>query len=273
MTFRVATYNVLATAYLGKCRYNTPPDLLRPERRVPALTRRIESLGADLLCLQEVEPSIFGVLDAHLRRLGYDGRYEKKAAGRPDGCATFFRRNVFSLSESRRLDYHDADPSIAGPGGAPARASGAVALLLTLAHDGRVLGVANTHLRWDPPRTPPERQVGFREAAELLAECRNWAPRPDAWVICGDFNRTPGSDVPAAFLEEGFLSAHANLPGVVSAVVNGRATLIDFIFAGAGLGAVPLDRPAIADGAVLPSEIEPSDHLPLVADLRWQDAK
>src|SRR5262249_45986520 len=56
MAFRAATYNVLATAYIKPEWYaGVPPELLKPSWRVPALVRQVESLDADLLCLQEVE--------------------------------------------------------------------------------------------------------------------------------------------------------------------------------------------------------------------------
>src|SRR5262249_34658117 len=53
MPFRAVTYNSLANAYLKPEWYAAvPPELLRPERRLPALLCRVEALDADLLCLQ-----------------------------------------------------------------------------------------------------------------------------------------------------------------------------------------------------------------------------
>lgn len=115
-----------------------------------------------------------------------DGCYEKKGKNRPDGCATFSRLGTFTLRRVQRLDYHDGQENRESD-------SGHIALLLFLAHAGRLLGVANTHLRWDHPGTPAAEQVGYLQAVELLRVCQSWTPPCDAWLICGDFNRTPDS--------------------------------------------------------------------------------
>src|SRR4051794_18996839 len=207
MAFTVATYNVLATAYLDRGTYRTPRELLRPEWRVPAVVRHVESLGADLLCLQEVEADVFAALASRLSQVGYTGHYELKGRGKPDGCATLFRQSAFSLGRSQRLGYADREKG-------PQEHSGFIALLLALEHAGRLLGVANTHLRWDRPGTPRNAQVGHRQAAELLDACRDFRPACDGWVICGDFNRQPQSEVIATFHQAGYEFAHANRPHV-----------------------------------------------------------
>src|SRR5262245_43951904 len=63
MPFRAATYNVLADAYVKPQWYATvSPALFKPEGRLPSLVRHVESLGADLLCLREVELEVFAAL-------------------------------------------------------------------------------------------------------------------------------------------------------------------------------------------------------------------
>jgi mRNA deadenylase 3'-5' endonuclease subunit Ccr4 len=240
MTFRVATYNVLATAYLSRGDYRTPPALLRPEWRVPALTAHIESLGADLLCLQEVEAGVFAEFDKRLSAAGYEGLYERKAGGRPDGCATFFRKSRFVRRQVRRIEYHDREAGLE-------RHSGSIASLVSL-----------------------DQQVGLRQVAELLSECQHVQPAVDGWVICGDFNWAEGSDVFREMTSAGYAAAHAGRPGVWSNVSNGKAKLIDFIFHTAALVAQPLDPPPVSDESILPSQDQPSDHLALEADLAWR---
>src|SRR3954470_3765630 len=108
MSFMAATYNVLATFYLGRGDYSAvPADLLDPERHVPALVRHVAGLDADLLCLQEVEADVFEALQAGLGPAGYAGLCEFKGRGKPDGCATFFRTGVFALRRAVRLEYRD----------------------------------------------------------------------------------------------------------------------------------------------------------------------
>jgi mRNA deadenylase 3'-5' endonuclease subunit Ccr4 len=265
MPFTAATYNVLATAYLGRGDYSAvPPELLDPERRVPALVRHVAGLDADILCLQEVEADTYDALRTVLEPLGYASRIEFKGRGKPDGCAAFFRTSLFSLESAARLEYRDDEQ---GSG----RHSGFVALVLALRHGGRLLGVAGTHLRWDRPGTPRGRQVGHRQATELIDACRDFDPPCDGWVVCGDFNRRPDSEVVAAFRKAGFEFAHAGRPHVRSAVANGRASLIDYLFHTAGLAAGPIDPPPVSDATVLPSEEQPSDHLALLAEFEWAD--
>jgi len=86
MSFAVASYNVLADSYVKPKWYpGVPAALLVPGARTPALARHIEALGADIVCLQEVEPAVFTAVRKHLEPLGYEGHYARKAAGRPDG--------------------------------------------------------------------------------------------------------------------------------------------------------------------------------------------
>jgi mRNA deadenylase 3'-5' endonuclease subunit Ccr4 len=263
MAFEVATYNVLATAYLGRGDYSAvPPGLLDPEWRVPALVRHVAALGADVLCLQEVEADAFAALREGLGPLGYSGLMEFKGRGKPDGCATFYREGRFTPRRSARLSYQDDE-------GGPGEHSGFLALLLALSHEGRTLGVANTHLRWDPPGRPRREQVGHRQAAELIEACGGFDPVCDGWVVCGDFNRRPDSEVVATFREDGFDFAHRGRPHVISAVTDRRSSLIDHLFHTRTLAATPIDPPPVDGSMVLPSREHPSDHLALAASFEW----
>lgn len=266
MPFTVATYNVLATAYV-KPDYlpGVPEHLLRPEWRVPALVGHVAALDADILCLQEVEPDVFAALEQRLGPLGYAGRYERKGKNKPDGCATFFRHGTFALREARRVEYRDRERG-------PDDHSGQIAALLTLEHEGHLFGVANTHVRWQSPDTPRDQNVGLREVTELVEACRGFDPPCRDWVVCGDFNFRPDSEVVAVMRDAGFRFAHAELTDARSAVANGRAKLIDYVFHTAGLRSRALAPPAITDETLLPSPDQPSDHLPLVAEFDWADA-
>jgi mRNA deadenylase 3'-5' endonuclease subunit Ccr4 len=261
MAFTAATYNVLATAYLGKGDYSgVARELLDPARRVPALVRHVAALDADLLCLQEVEDEVFAALRAGLEECGYAGRYEPKGRAKPDGCATFYRTTAFVLRAERRLEYRDDEK---GPG----KHSGFVALLLALEHEGRLLGVANTHLRWDRPGTPRRSQIGRRQAVELLDERARFTPSCDGWLLCGDLNCRPDGAVVTTLRQAGLEYAHAGRARVCSAVINGRATLIDYLFHSPELAARPID-PGEPEG-VLPAPGQPSDHLALLAEFGW----
>jgi mRNA deadenylase 3'-5' endonuclease subunit Ccr4 len=263
MPFTVATYNVLATAYIQPQWYaGVPEHLLRPETRVPVIVRRVAGLDADVLCLQEVEPEVLAALTDRLRPLGYAGYYERKGRNRPDGCATFVRTGEFAVRHAGRLEYRDREA------GAEVH-SGHVALLLALERDGHLIGVANTHIRWAAPDAPRSEQVGHRQVAELIAACRDSEPPCRDWVVCGDFNYPPDSEAVGAMRDAGYAFAHADRPHLRSAVANGRAKLIDYVFHTAGLRSRALDPPAVTDDTKLPSADQPSDHLPLAAALDW----
>src|SRR2546423_3738894 len=142
MTISVASYNVLADSYVSSERYpGIPSTILSPQWRRPALARHVAGLAADVLCLQEVELEVFGVLEAQLQPRGYQGYYAQKK-DRPDGCATFVRSAAFAASGATKLHYADASTG--------KTASGHVALVVTLQQEGRVVAFANTHLKWDP---------------------------------------------------------------------------------------------------------------------------
>lgn len=265
MPFKVATYNVLASAYIKPAWYEGVPEhLLQAESRVPALVHHIEELNADILCLQEVEVDVFAALKNRLVSQGYEGHYEQKGHGRPDGCSTFIRKGMFTVQSSQRLEYHDQESG-------PEEISGHVALLLALKHDEHVIGVANTHIRWSKPGTLRDEQVGYRQVMELIATCKQFEPACRDWIACGDFNYKPDSDVVRAMRDAGYAFAHADRPHIRTAVANGRAKLIDYVFHTAGLRAKPLDPAVITDASKLPSPDQPSDHLVLMAEFDWVD--
>lgn len=256
MSFSVATYNVLADAYIRPEWYPfTPGRLLDPSARLPLLLDHLVALDVDLLCLQEVEPGPFAAMKRTLAPLGYEGSLLQKSSGKPDGCATFYRRDVFDLADAARLDY--------------AAAPGHIAQILSLQDARSLLGIANTHLRWVAPATPPEEHRGDQQVAQLLEERERKAPGCQAWILCGDLNAEPGSAAIVRIERAGFASSHADLPGSHTSNANQRAKTIDYIFHSSALGAEPLAVPAIDDHTPLPGPDQPSDHVALRARFHW----
>jgi mRNA deadenylase 3'-5' endonuclease subunit Ccr4 len=245
--FRVATYNALATAYIRPRFYqHCEPEVLDPAWRVPALARHVAALDVDLIGLQEVDAAIYAALTATLAPLGYAGHYARKAGRKPDGCATFHRRTVFTLREVEQLRYADG--------------SGHVALLVTLEHPGGVLGLANTHLKWAAPGETHD----LVEAQELLTVLD--ARSAVTWIVGGDFNAKPDSAVIAAFAAGGYRTTHA---GGFTCNPNAAAKTIDYLCHPAALRAQPHALPPIDDRTPLPSREQPSDHLAVVASFDW----
>ena len=263
MAFTFATYNVLASAYVTPLRYpNTPIALLEPVYRTKAVVERVARIATDILCLQEVEESLFAALSTRLAEVGYVGEWVKKGGSKPDGCATFARRATVGWVRSTSLYYDDANP---GTG-----SSGHVAHVVAVRIDGQVLAIANTHLKWDPPRLPPEQCYGRRQALQLLRARATLAPEGEAWIVCGDMNTPPTGDVVAVMAEAGFDYPQRGRPAAATCVANGRASMIDFLFHDGALIAEPLPQATLADGISLPNSVEPSDHVVLSATLSWR---
>jgi CCR4-NOT transcription complex subunit 6 len=262
LSFSAASYNVLATAYIQPARYRRSPALvLDPSWRVPALVRHVSSLETDIICLQEVETETFAALRARLTVLGYLAQYARKQAGRPDGCATFYRQDCFELSGVRVIEYFDGNQA--------AENSGHIALVVFLRDAGRVAGIVNTHLPWDPPDTPLDRRRSYRDIRQLLAECRSMSGELDGSLICGDLNETPESEVVAALRDAGFRYAHESFPASPTCKVNAESKMIDYLFYSSALRAEPLPLPSIAPEAALPSAEQPSDHLAITSRFYW----
>jgi mRNA deadenylase 3'-5' endonuclease subunit Ccr4 len=263
MDFTVATYNVLATAYIKPEWYPlSPKEFLDPLHRIPALVEHLVQLRADIFCLQEVEDVTYTAMDHRLSSLGYLGTWARKGDNKPDGCATFFRAQAFELVRVARVEYQDA-----GVGQSP---SGHIVQILVLKAGQRFLGVANTHLKWDPPNVPRDQQYGSRQMRQLLKERSLQAPECSGWVLCGDLNVTEDSEVVALLHASGFAFSHAGCARAATCNSNRRAKMIDFVFHDRSLRAEPLALPVVADNTPLPGPAQPSDHVAVLARLAWR---
>ena len=253
---------MLASAYVERAWYRrTPALVLDPAWRVPALVQYAANVGADLFCLQEVEPLTFAALRTFLGERGYGVEYSRKLARCPDGVAICYRCDQFELLGMEAVGYRDSG---SGPD------SGYIMQVALMRYGGSVLGVINTHLTWDAPETAPGARRGLRQARELLREQRERAPAARGWLVCGDFNVTPESEIVALMADAGFHYAHRGLD-VRTCNVGARARLIDYLFHSRELAAEPIMPAAIDDKTVLPSPEEPSDHVALTAAFDWQD--
>jgi endonuclease/exonuclease/phosphatase family metal-dependent hydrolase len=237
---RIVSYNVLADGFIRSEYYpRVDPRHLDPHWRRPRLLDRLTSLEADVICLQEVEDSLFVELQARLADTA--GHYAQRLGGNRRGarpsCATFVRGRVV---DHRVLTYSDG--------------SGAVALLTEVEVGDLRMGVANTHLRWGTEGT----RVGLDQAVELLD-----ALPQGPWVACGDFNAPPESELVAEFRRRGFGDAYADIGGA-TCNANGSAKRIDFLMY-RDLECVAEPIRAIDGVTPLPSADEPSDHLAVCA--------
>jgi endonuclease/exonuclease/phosphatase family metal-dependent hydrolase len=233
MGFSVATWNVLAQAYVRPERYaHCAPGALEAKARLRLLLERAAALDVDVLLLQEVEPDVHAALTEHLK---WSGLYAQRE-GRPDGASVLTRLPVRGHEVLR---YQ-------APGG-----EGQLALIVELSD----AVVASTHLQWRPDGTSPDRHPGRLQLIELLN-------RVDArpWVIGGDFNAVPESDV----LREAFARGFVETAVGPTCNIHREARQIDYLLS-KGLSAAARPRRSLGDDEPLPSSTEPSDHLPAVA--------
>lgn len=98
-----------------------PPWALAWSYRRQNLLRELLSYKADILCLQEVQSDHYqDFLAPELQRAGYAPIYKRKTTELYnknsyviDGCATFFRRDKFSLVKKYEVEFNKAALSLA----------------------------------------------------------------------------------------------------------------------------------------------------------------
>ncbi len=105
----------------------------------------------------------------------------------------------------------------------------------------------------------------MRQIRELLDARAGLAPGCSSWIICGDLNATPESQVVELLHESGFRDAYADHPQAGTSNANRKSRRIDFLFHSSELVAGPADLPAIGNDTPLPSDEHPSDHLAIGA--------
>jgi hypothetical protein len=93
--------------------YSDPWSLTWPYRRSIILQELNDTQG-DILCLQEVQADHYSQsLLPMLSELGYDGVFKQKTResmgqyGKVDGCAIFWRKSKFSLTENYSLEFNE----------------------------------------------------------------------------------------------------------------------------------------------------------------------
>jgi endonuclease/exonuclease/phosphatase family metal-dependent hydrolase len=95
------------------------------------------------------------------------------------------------------------------------------------------------------------------------------APPCDGWLICGDLNATPDSEMVATLERAGFQYAHRELAHAYTCKVNSEVKMIDYLFHSSNFRSQPERVLQISDQTILPSAEQPSDHLPVLARFFW----
>ncbi|GJP85480.1 hypothetical protein CLOP_g15576 [Closterium sp. NIES-67] len=233
--FTLLSYNVLADLYATSEMYSyCPPWALSWAYRKQNLLRELLGYRADIMCLQEVQSDHFEeFFGPELEKQGYASVFKKKTAEvytgtayAIDGCATFFRRDRFSLVKKYEVEFNKAALSLSEALAPPTKKAALnrllkdnVALIVVLeardAGDGKdgasgapakrqLLCVANTHIHANPEL----KDVKLWQVHTLLKGLEKIAASADIpMLVAGDFNSVPGS-APHSLLATGRVDAN-----------------------------------------------------------------
>jgi mRNA deadenylase 3'-5' endonuclease subunit Ccr4 len=227
---RVMTYNILADLYAAReldqhVMYNhCPIQFLCRKRRMPMLIFEILFFRPDVVCLQEVDASIFEyLLRPTFESQGYQGYYSNKSSAQLEGCAMFWSLRMFQRldksslrhfhlkdlfsAQRHHLDHWDSLGDIDRLLNANDELSritkekvGQVVQVTELKlrspksnQPERIL-VGNTHLFYHPLANHVRTMQAYMICRQMESE-RERVGYPCPLVICGDFNADPLSGV------------------------------------------------------------------------------
>jgi len=193
--FRVLSYNILAQTnltghqnlYRGKPQY-----LLEWDYRWSGIQREINTFNPDIVTFQEVQfsgPDHFSEqIKPWFTQLGFEDVSQRRTGDKQDGCAIFFRKDMFNLMSSRGILYKQNDVPLLDKDNI-----GLVCCLRT--NTGSRLVVATTHLLFNPKR----HDIRLAQTALLLTELDRiaWDKNKRSYVpviLTGDLNTQPFSD-------------------------------------------------------------------------------
>ncbi|XP_022766389.1 carbon catabolite repressor protein 4 homolog 1-like [Durio zibethinus] len=216
LTFSVLSYNILADLYASGGRYSYCPTwALVWEYRRQNLLQEIIEYDADILCLQEVQSDHFeSFFKPELIKHGYSVMYKKKRTElytssrqyASEGCATFYRHNLFKEIMKYELDFdqraqlvvEDLKPELKNEGCIRLMKDNvALIVILEAIRNSRIsddfqsrICVANTHIHANTELP----DVKLYQVANLVCGLEKISQSKIPILICGDVNSPPASD-------------------------------------------------------------------------------
>jgi len=230
---RVCSYNVLAEIYATAHAYPYCPRwALDGGYRCSLVVQELVDADADVVCLQEAQRDAFeSYLEPAMKRAGYEALFTQKsreamgAAGKVDGCATFWKAQKYRVAEQRELRFNDLAYAEARANRLSERDEHAyltrlvkdnVAQLLVLedypapGRRSRRLAVANTHLY--SHRDFPDAKLW--QSLSLIRQLDAFCNRQRETLPCimaGDLNSGPDSSVYEFLATQGVSRGHPDL--------------------------------------------------------------
>ncbi|KAK9928297.1 hypothetical protein M0R45_025440 [Rubus argutus] len=233
--FSLVSYNILAQAYVKSSLFpHSPSSSLKWKARSKAILNVLKNLGADFLCLQEVD-EYESFYKGNMESSGYSSTYIQRSGQKRDGCGIFYKHDMAELVLEDIIDYNDLVNSIQDLGDnrqndkeaiankdpEPKNGSkfknthdlgdpddprvrlkrdcvGLMAAFKLKDTSQNVVIVANTHIYWDPDWA----DVKLAQAKYLLSRLAQFKTLVSdrfectpSLIVAGDFNSTPGDKV------------------------------------------------------------------------------
>lgn len=224
--FTVMSYNILGQSAVDSHMYlysKCNPPYLSEEYRISRILPEILKSKSDVVCLQEVEHSLF---DQRIKKVfdsnGFGSIYKKRTGNKTDGCAIFWRRAKFNLLRHQEVEFKAKGSEYLN------RDNVGLIAVLKPRHphaSNTQLHVATTHLIFNPRRG----DVKLCQLRLLLAELERSAFRTigekgrkyHPTILCGDFNFEPHSPL-YEFVEKGRLDVSGLVAGNMSGQHEGK---------------------------------------------------
>lgn len=283
----ILSLNVLADCYvrIPGCPWtdfeHCSEDALAWSARLPRLQALLRGSNADIICLQEVQfehplcPPGVPSWASEALAADYVGVMQddaKRAATQKTGNATFFRASMFE--QSAAADHRSRSLTL---------------WLRCKGDENSVFAVANCHLEGNPDKGN-ERIAQLRSVQRCIdSKAKTTLPHATRAVICGDFNsELEGTPLGAVALARcGVADGHVSEGGAWCNAIGTPApptwyapgsslTLDHVLFCDNGLASEPLHADcdvAALTASGLPDAQHPSDHLPVMASLRFTEWK
>lgn len=205
--FTLMNYNILAQDLLEMHEdlYDKhDPVTLSWPHRYDRLIAEINLVRPDILCLQEMQDDHKDQFSSGLANFKYEMIFKKRTGDKTDGCAIYYRRDMFEL-----VDCHDVEYYQPGVKRLDRENVAIIAKFRVKSGLNQSLVVGTTHLLYNPRR----QDIRLAQVQVLLAELdrlaflgkrENGTPIYASTILCGDFNLQPYT-APYVLLTTGFL--------------------------------------------------------------------
>lgn len=248
----VTSWNVLANSYVRPEYYpNHSVEEIVSVERAENVIGCLKNMSSDVFLLQEVEYEQYQRIESALRALGYKGFFAPKAAGRPDGIATFFRSSSLNFLGAQTMYYLD---------GYKEGYSGNVLQMIIIELEGKKLGLASTHILYDREGDASRCQAGKAQIMQLI-KCLQRNKDVDSWIIGGDFNGEVHLPRIQLMLSAGFIDLGQKSGDPTFGHPFPRR--IDYLFHSTEMDSTLLPVEFSWENEYLPTKQWPSDHLPV----------